>query len=137
MLQFDFIRQQKTTRFQMPFLGQFHILLRIFQFIGVAPMFVTVVDKVKSYAYLIPIIASALSSIVITTYLLLSPYMGSYGPINTIINFTSLISVLLTNLAAYGQCYHRISTYNSIALRIQQMTNSYKDKFLNKLPFLF
>lgn len=127
----SFEMKVQKVLFQVMFLSEhFKILLRIFSFAGLAPIFVTAAET--NYTYLIPAILTSLTSIVIVTFLLFFPHFESYGPINTIINFASLTSSLLMILSANWQCYYYKSVYLRIVRRIQQMENRFTQTFSKK-----
>lgn len=112
----------------MILLRQSNILLRIFCFMGIAPSSQKVTTKnSKISTYFIPFVSSIIS-LCLTIFLLFYPHFESLGPIHTIINFSSLMSLFLTNFTANFQSIYYKSVYHKAIYRIRQMENKCDEK---------
>lgn len=67
-------------------------------------------------------------------YLIFFPNFKSYSPIYTIINFASLISLLLVIVTANCQCFVYRSIYENIFYRTNQIESRCRDILLAKFP---
>lgn len=109
----------------------FNIILRVFQFIGLATIPLT---KKSNPKYFIPVIISGILGFVVAIYLIFFPHFEPYSPIHTIINFASLIGFLLVIITGNCQCYVYRTGYHNIYHRISQIENRCRQKFLAKFP---
>lgn len=120
---------------KMSLLEQFNILLNVFCFFGLAPFSSSAIDsKLNNLTSVIIPILSSILSISLTSFLIFFPHLEAFGFINLILTFGSLVSILLTNLAANGQCCRHRSIYENVIDRIEGMESSYKQQFSQKLP---
>lgn len=122
----------------MFFLGHSNVLLRTLYFIGIAPCSKsTKFINLKNFAHLIPLLLSSLLSLSLTIFLFIFPHFESAGSIHTIINFSYVASLLLSNLSANCQCLFYKSVYHKTISGIRQIENSYTDKHFTKFIFRF
>lgn len=113
-------------------------MFHTFCFIGTAPCSKsTKINNLKRVAHLIPVLSSIIVSFCLTIFLLIFPHFESLGPIHTIINFSYVLSLLLTILSANCQCYFYKSVYHRTNYGIQQIQSRYKDKCFAKFSFQF
>lgn len=115
----------------------FNILLRLYKFIGLAPISEKAETTLKRFLHILPVILSSFFSLCITTFLLVFPHFSSYSSIHTIINFASQISLVLIIFTANIQSFCYKSTYQNIIDHIRRIENRGKEKFWVKFPVNF
>lgn len=124
---------QKLHR-KMFLFEKFNILIRIFYLYGLTPItFVTLDTNPKNFSHLIPAVLTSIFSICIAFSLLNVPHLP-YGAIGIIINYLTLLFSVLMTFTATGQCIFYKPIYHDIVQRTQQITNSFSEKFSEKLP---
>ncbi len=101
-------------------------LVRIFQFVGLAPIIVTTKDIkmnkfVDIFVNLIPTALTTFAGLSISYFLLIHPHFESYGPIHGIINTASLMSLTLIVMTGNYQSFFNKSIHRKINYKIQQI----------------
>lgn len=113
---------------------KFNILIRIFYLYGLSPItFSTLDTNPKSFSHFVPAVLTSIFSICITLYLLNLPHLP-YGAVGIIINYLTLLFSVLMTFTATGQCIFYKSIYHDIVHRTHQVTNTFTEKFSEKLP---
>lgn len=118
----------------MVLLDHFNVLLKIFHWTGLAP-FPSLDEKRQCYIYVVSVIVSSFLNIGLVVASFYFQLYNKYGNIETIINYTFVGSLSLSNLSAYLQCYHYKSVYIKIVHQIIKIENNFKTTFSKKNPF--
>lgn len=113
----------------------FNVPLRLFKFIGIAPIARNEKrTKLKRFLYNIPIFVSSAFMLCVAAYLLLFPHFTPYSSVYTIISYSSTVSFIFIIFTANVQCYYYNSVYQSMNYRIREIEKRCRDEFWTKCP---
>lgn len=122
----------------MSVLKLFNNFMTVFFYFGLAPFRSgTVHIKLKSKAYLFPVVISSIINVSIAGFSLYFNHSQSFGPINSILTVASLSTGMILNLAANLQCYVHPSLYQNLLYRTNKIESRFREHFTEKLSLSF